>query len=432
MSQPSDALLTRLRADIELKAEVIKALRAERDHQGEVARERMVLLGAVGADLLDFVSSVGLLCDEANGGALRRAAERLKTVCADFADYMAAVNGQLVLSQQPVNIGRLLSRIATRHIVDVRVAPEVPERIVTDEVQCSRLLASFVNQESEGLEPEARLLEVTIAEAMKPDASCGGGEATAGRSLQRIQFSLHRGPVAEGVTNSGDRGECGRGCDRSKEATSFARLRTVLAKALCDLMGAQYTGAQLILPVQVAVDQAHTGIFRLAVSERGVADAPMTARSSPDMAGSRSGVPSAARIGTASPAGLPLADARNSLIDEDSVDLMYLDRQLGSLAPVILARTAPAFLADAQRRMTDLHIAQESEDLARLEQIARVWKGSALSVGARSLAALLDSIEKQASMHHLPGAGAIWQVRSSLDRVVRALESQARAGGSVG
>ena len=34
MSQPSDALLNRLRADIELKAEVIKALRAERDLEG--------------------------------------------------------------------------------------------------------------------------------------------------------------------------------------------------------------------------------------------------------------------------------------------------------------------------------------------------------------------------------------------------------------
>jgi HPt (histidine-containing phosphotransfer) domain-containing protein len=89
-------------------------------------------------------------------------------------------------------------------------------------------------------------------------------------------------------------------------------------------------------------------------------------------------------------------------------------------------------MADAQRRMTDLHVAHESEDLARLEHIARVWKGSALSVGARALAALLDSIEKQTSMHHLPGASAIWQVRSSLDRVVRALEDQTRAGGSVG
>lgn len=427
MSQSGDALLNRLRAEIELKTEVIKALRAERDHQGEAIRERMALLGAVGADLLDVVSSVGLLCDEANGGALRRAAERLKTVCADFADYMAVVNGQLVLSQKPVNIGRLLSRIATQHIVDVRAAPEVPERIVTDEAQFSRVLAFFVNQLSEGREAETRLLEVTIAETMMPGASSNSGDAAASTSLPRIQFTLHRGPVAESVADLGDGGER----DRGMQTSSFAKLRTALAKALCDLMGAQYTGAQLILPVQIAVDQAHTGIFRLAVSERGAGTEPMTDRPSPHIAGSRSAVSSAARTGAASPPGLKMKGASNSLIDEDSVDLMYLDRQLGSLAPVILARTAPAFLADAQRRMTDLLIAHESENLARLEHIACVWKGSALSVGARALAALLDSIEKQASMHRLPDASAIWQVRSSLDRVIRALESQARVSGSV-
>jgi len=82
--------------------------------------------------------------------------------------------------------------------------------------------------------------------------------------------------------------------------------------------------------------------------------------------------------------------------------------------------------------MTDLHVAHQCEDLARLEHIARAWKGSALSVGARELAGLLDSIEKQAATRHLPGSGTIWQVRSSLDRVVRALGNQAGGGGSVG
>ena len=102
------------------------------------------------------------------------------------------------------------------------------------------------------------------------------------------------------------------------------------------------------------------------------------------------------------PLALPSAGARDRQLDDDSLDLLYLDRQLGSLASVILARTAPAFIAEAQRRMTDLHVAHECEDLARLEHIARTWKGSALSVGARSLAALLESIEKQAAMRHLP------------------------------
>jgi HPt (histidine-containing phosphotransfer) domain-containing protein len=409
MSQPSDALLNRLRADIELKAEVIKALRAERDLEGESSRERMRLIAAVSADLLEFAANVGLLCDEDNAGAVRRAVERLKTVCADFADYMTTVNGQLALSQKPVNIGRLLSRIATRHIVDVRVAPEVPERIVADEAQFSRLLAFFVDQESEGLEPEARLLEVTMADSSGTDASKSGSEATTAQPLQRVQFSLGRVAIPAEVADSGG------GADRAEhsdalgmEKTSFAKLRAALANALCDLMGAQHMGSLLTIPVQTAVDQAHTGIFRLAVSERGAADAPTTARFS------------------------PAAAARDRQFDDDSLDLLYLDRQLGSLAPVILARTAPAFIAEAQRRMTDLHVAYECEDLARLEHIARKWKGSALSVGARALAALLESIEKQAAMRHLPGTSAIWQLRSSLDRVLRALESHAHSNRMAG
>jgi HPt (histidine-containing phosphotransfer) domain-containing protein len=418
MSQPSDALLNRLRADIELKAEVIKALRAERDLEGEAARERMTLIAAVSADLLEFAANVGLLCDEDDAGAVRRAIERLRTVCADFADYMATINGRLALTQKPVNIGRLLSRIATRHIVDVRVAPEVPERIVADEAQFSRLLAFFVDQESEGLEPEAQLLEVTMADSSRVDASESGSEATTAHALKRVQFSLRRVAIAEAVTDSGGGADGVEHADAHEmELTSFAKLRAALANALCDLMGAQHTGPLLTIPVQTAVDQAHTGIFRLAVSEHGAADAPMTARFSPPAS------PSAMTL----PLALPSAGARDRQLDDDSIDLMYLDRQLGSLASVILARTAPAFIADAQRRMTDLHVAHECEDLARLEHIARTWKGSALSVGARALAALLESIEKQAAMRHLPVASAIWQLRSSLDRVVRALESHAHS-----
>jgi hypothetical protein len=429
MSQSSDAQLNRLRADIELKAEVIKALRAERDLEGESARERMTLIAAVSADLLEFAANIGLLCDEDNAGAVRRAVERLKTVCADFADYVATVNGQLALSQRPVNIGRLLSRIATRHTVDVRVAPEVPERIVADEAQFSRLLAFFVDQESEGLQPEARLLEVTMAESTRTDGSRSGSDATTAPPLQRVQFSLRRVAIPERVTDSDGGADLAEHTDaHGVEITSFAMLRAALANALCDLMGAQHMGSLLTIPVQSAVDQAHTGLFRLAVSEGGAADAPMTAMLSPAAPGFSPAATPGSLPGTKLPLAPPTAAARERQRDDDSLDLMYLDRQLGSLASVILARTAPAFIAEAQRRMTDLHVAHECEDLVRLEHIARTWKGSALSVGARALAALLESIERQAATRHLPGTSVIWQVRSSLDRVVRALESQAHSG----
>ncbi len=114
--------------------------------------------------------------------------------------------------------------------------------------------------------------------------------------------------------------------------------------------------------------------------------------------------------------------------DETSIDLLYLDRQLGSLAPVVLERTAPAFIANAQRRMTELHVAREVEDLKRLRTVAHIWKGSALSVGARGLASLLDGIEKQAASNRSPGPGPIWQVRRMLDRVLRALDRYGEAG----
>lgn len=400
MSQPTDALISRLRADIELKAEVIKALRAERDNEDESARDRMTLIAGVSTDLLDFAANIGLLCDEDNVGAVHRAVERLKAVCADFADYMSAINGQLVLSRKPVNISKLLSRIACRHIIDVRVAPEVPERIVADEAQFGRLLAFFADQDSEGRKPEFRLLEVTMADS--------GKESNAANPLPRIQFSLCRRHVAAGDPEPDDSVEVPELADASaNEPASFMKLRAALASTLCELFGAQNNGMLLTIPVQTAVDQAHTGIFRLAVSERGATEPAMTPR-------------------------LSAASPDEGQRDDGSVDLLYLDRQLGSLAPVILERTAPAFIGDAQRRMTDLHVAHECEDLARLEQVARAWKGSALSVGARTLAGLLDSIEKQAAMRHLPGASAIWQVRSALDRVVRALENQGRRGGSAG
>lgn len=421
MSISGDALLARLRADVELKAEVIKALRAEREREGEASRQQMSLLGAVCADLLELSAGVALLFEEENSGAVRRGADQLKAVCADLADYTAALNGQLVLRRKPLNIGRLLSRIASRHVIDVRVAAPVPERIVADECQLSRLLSYFVDQRSDSGRSEARLLEVTMLEqdALPPDGQTGRNDAN-GRtgpvralgvtdSPPRMQFVLHiaESPSEPRPPDASDKPESRIG--------SFDRLRAALVRLLCGLMDADHDGMALTVPVQSAADQAHTGIFRLAASELDAAG-PMAGRGLPGSA--TPAVPAAvepraraAPVGPGSPA-------------DEVIDLMYLDRQLGSLAPVILARTGPAFMADAQRRMTDLLVAHECADLSRLECLARTWKGSALSVGARGLASLLDSVEKQAGMGHLPSPGAIWQVRGTLDRVVRALDRQ--------
>jgi hypothetical protein len=411
MSNSGDAVLNRLRADIELKAEVIKALRAEREHDAEVVREQTVLIAAVCADLLDLSSNISLLVDEGNSGAVQRAAEHLKATCADLAEYTAAINGQLALVRKPLNIGRLLSRVGSRHVVDVRVAAPVPERIIADEAQLSKLLSYFVDQDSESGEPEARLLEVRMADLQSVEA-CASSDPV-GNTLPRLQFVLHVGLGHAMQDDAADRTEY-----HEPRVSSFDKLRAALARTLCGLMDAVLTDSTLTMPVQSAVDQAHTGVFRLAVSDLGAAPpaAPTASPPAPSLK------PTHAAVGSSTV--VPVTRQH-----DDSIDHLYLDQQLGSLAPVILARTAPAFIADAQRRMTDLHVAHECQDLPRLEQLARAWKGSALSVGARGLASMLDSIERQAGMGHLPSAGSIWQLRSTLDHVVRALEHQGAGSG---
>jgi hypothetical protein len=383
MNASGDALLNRLRTDIELKAEVIKALRSEREQISESARAQAAFMAELSADMLNLVTNIGLLIAEGGSGTVQRAVEQLKAVCADLVDYTAASTGQLALARKPVHVRQLLSQLASRYAVDLRVATAVPERVIADQVQLSKVLAYFL---SAGL--EAGQFVVLVVEVVS-DATGDDGVSP------HLTFALHQ------------RDDQGPRPLRPKppDQTPLGRLRTGLAAALCEIMGATLTPLSLTLPTESAADQAHTGMFRLAVS-----DAQVPGEG----------------IGTASPAPVPAEVAHP---DDASIDLMYLDRQLGSLAPVILARTAPAFIAQAQRRMTDLHVAHEFEELDRLRNIAQAWKGSALSVGARGLAAVLEAIEKQAAAGRLPGPGSIWQVRTALDRVVHALESYGDARG---
>jgi hypothetical protein len=383
MNASGDALLNRLRTDIELKAEVIKALRSEREQISESARAQAAFMAELSADMLNLVTNIGLLIAEGGSGTVQRAVEQLKAVCADLVDYTAASTGQLALARKPVHVRQLLSQLASRYAVDLRVATAVPERVIADQVQLSKVLAYFL---SAGL--EAGQSVVLVVEVVS-DATGDDGVSP------HLTFALHQ------------RDDQGPRPLRPKppDQTPLGRLRTGLAAALCEIMGATLTPLSLTLPTESAADQAHTGMFRLAVSD---AQVPGDG------------------IGTASPAPVPAEVAHP---DDASIDLMYLDRQLGSLAPVILARTAPAFIAQAQRRMTDLHVAHEFEELDRLRNIAQSWKGSALSVGARGLAAVLEAIEKQAAAGRLPGPGSIWQVRSALDRVVHALENYGDARG---
>jgi Hpt domain len=383
MNASGDALLNRLRTDVELKGEVIKALRSEREQISESARAQAAFMAELSTDVFNLVTNIGLLIAEGGSGTVQRAVEQLKAVCADLVDYTAASTGQLVLARKPVHVRQLLSQLASRYAVDLRVATDVPERVIADQLQLSKVLAYFL---SAGLEAGQ---SVVLGVEVVSDATGDSG------APPRLTFALHQ------------HDDQGRRPLRPKptDQTPLGRLRTRLAAALCEIMGATLTPLSLTLPTESAADQAHTGMFRLAVSD---AQVPGDG------------------IGTASPAPVSAEVAHP---DDASIDLMYLDRQLGSLAPVILARTAPAFIAQAQRRMTDLHVAHEFEELDRLRNIAQAWKGSALSVGARGLAAVLEAIEKHAAAGRLPGPGSIWQVRSALDRVVHALESYGDARG---
>jgi hypothetical protein len=212
-------------------------------------------------------------------------------------------------------------------------------------------------------------------------------DADAGAAPLQVKFALRRL----------NRGAVGDHAPAPRPPSPAMRLRAALAQALCELMGATLTRDYLCMPLQSAADQAHTGLFRLAISEASVATDAADAAVAPEA----------------------LSRPKNAA---GAIDFMYLDRQLGSLAHVILARTAPAFIAQAQRRMTDLHVAHDIEDLGRLRAVAHAWRGSALSVGARGLATLLDAIEKQSAAGRLPGPGPLWQLRGALDQVVRALE----------
>lgn len=387
MSNSGDELLNRLRAEAKLKAEIIKALRGERERASDMAREQAALMAAVSADIHDEILTLGLLLQERNLGATQSAAERLAALGADLADYTAASGGQLMLARESVHLRQLLSRLDGQPAMALEVAANVPERVVADPNRLSKLLSSFVDEGLEAADAGSLLLEVTCT---CPDD---------GR-LQQIHMTLRH-----------DAAEHGRASGASAFAPSPRRqLRAALSRVLCELMGATWTGMSISLPLESATDPAHTGFIRLAMSEH-VANDSMPELSSPPAAPS---------------------EPDNWHEAGTAVDLMYLDRQLGSLAPVVLGRTAPVFIAQAQRRMSDLHVAHETEDLKRLHTIAYAWKGSALSVGARGLALQLEAIEKQAALGRFPGPGPIWQVRRTLERVLKHLESCGAArGGSL-
>jgi HPt (histidine-containing phosphotransfer) domain-containing protein len=368
----------RLHMELELKGEIIKCLRAERELDTQRAREQAALMAAVTAEWHQRSAALVLLLSEPDPAAARGAADQLASAAAEMADYTAALDGELALAPEPVLFRRLLSQFESRFAIELRVAASVPERVLTDQARLTIVLMNFISEGIDAAAGHNLLLEVSTLDV-------DSGATDADSACPQVKFALRRSGVLASVSPKAASGP----------PAPMTRLRAALARALYALMNVNATRDSLTIPLQVATDQARTGMFRLAMSE-----------------------PVARVAGT---------DIRPDSAVEGAIDLMYLDRQLGSLAPVVLARTAPAFIERAQRRMTDLHVAYDIEDLDRLRALAHAWKGSALCVGARGLATLLEAIEKQSAAGRLPGPGPLWQLRGAVDQVMRALANHEHA-----
>lgn len=359
--------LGRLRAELELRAGLVRALRLETEQQRERSSADAALIAEISADICRLSAETSRRLEQSDICGAQRALREAQALCTDLADYGAARAGSLAPHSRPVNLRRLVVRALGARGPTAEVAAEVPERVCVDERLLERLLRCFVDRA--GVQADGRL-EV-IAEETPGSAE--------GNAVCVVEFRLYNIPL------------CAAASDSAQGAAG--RMRLALIDAVGRSLGATITPDSLRVPLSVAEDPAATGLHRLQIDEP--ADASRNAA-------------------------LPEAEHAEAVAD-DPVDLVYLDQQLGSLAPVILRRTAPAFLAEAQRRMTDLHVAFESGQAERLRVVAQGWRGSALTVGARPLASLLESMERQLGSGGFPSEPMMWQVRLALDRVVRSL-----------
>jgi hypothetical protein len=380
--------LARLRRSVTLNTEIIGALRTARDRLTQQNAELATLLAQYSTQL-QFHTSEFLELHALHGAD----AEELALLVEDLTDYTNACADSLALKKEPILLRELLLQVLTNAAAERRsgasvgiaaelaIEPEVSERVLGDAARLMRMLTVFLSQPLREYADEPLTLSVTRA----------GGAL--------VRLSLRRSADAPPLNKAA------LGSWTPANAGPESRLRAALAARLCELMQANVVCAPdtpdgallaLTLPLQPALDPAQTGKFRIATLSKSANSAPpVRARRATDRA---------------------LAEG------EGAIDFMYLDRQLGSLARTILARTAPAFLASMEARMTSLVVAQQSGDLARLGAIAQAWKGSAMSVGARPLAQLLGAMEKQAAGGQLPGEESSRQISLALERLQRALE----------
>jgi hypothetical protein len=395
--------LSRLRHSSALNSEIVASLRALRERELQRNAEHAALLAGVAEQLHTQWHALSEQVSSANLPGLL--SEPAMGLLEDLLDYMRAGAGTLTLDREPVHLGRLLRQavtqaFATRSLssaqVPIQIQQDVPERVLADAPRLSKVLLQLIGSALEcgdggGL---SLMIRRGSTEASAPAMSRGGIVITLKIAPRPATQEAKRGALSE-----------------------VAGLRAALVERLCAHMDgalkeeADAAGRRcwhLALPLEASEDpvQASELARASATPARGVVTEPRSERA-------------------------PAAHEDNSLAD-GPIDFMYLDRQLGSLAQLVLARTAPAFVALADERLTTLVVAQQMGDKDRIRDLAQTWKASAMSVGGRSLAGLLGSVEKQAAAGHVPGEGAIRQIRNALERLQQALADIRPAAASPG
>jgi len=386
--------LSRLRHTSALNSEILASLRALREREIRCNAEQAALLAAVTGQL---ESQWKALYEQISSGSVPGLmAEAPSELLEDLHEYTQAWAGTLTLEREPVHLGRLLRQALAQAGADrgwrdvqarIEIQQEVPERVLTDARHLSKVLVHLIGAALDGSasEPSALLIELKGAETQGP-------EDQAGYFVFAVKAPL--GAVVKGA----DRGEL----------SEAAALRAALVERLCEHLGgsikeessaAGWRRWDLTLALEASEDPVQAGeLERAGVAPVSASDSPHAAQPSGTTA-----------LSEASPA------------PEGAIDFMYLDRQLGSLAQLVLARTAPAFLELADERLTTLVVAQQLADHQRIRDLAQAWKASAMSVGGRSLAGLLGSLEKQAAAGHVPGEGAFRQIGNALERLKQSL-----------
>jgi hypothetical protein len=389
---PGDEL-SRLRHSSALNTEILSSLRALRERDLQRSGEQAALLAAVAAQLHSQWSALAEHASSANLQGITT--EYPGGLLEDLLDYTRAWAGTLTLEREPVHLGRLL-RQAVAQVCSARgpcgvqptiqIQDNVPERVLSDALRLSKMLVQVIGAALDACDGGALSLDIYRDGA-------GIHEVASAADCIVIAAKAAASSEVQG-TDGGTLSEA-------------AALRAALVERLCEHMGgsleeaadaAGYRCWRLTLPLEASADPVQASEL-----ERATAAPARTAVSDPQ-----------ALLNAA-------AAAEGNSAAEGAIDFVYLDRQLGSLAQLVLMRTAPAFLALADERLTRLVVAQQMGDRDRIRDLAQAWKASAMSVGARSFAGLLGSAEKQAGAGHIPSEGAMRQIRDALERLRHAL-----------